>query len=268
MIHLFSHCQKLKAQLKNKLLFIFLDYDGTLAPIVDTPKEALLSRKTKTLLRNLAKCPRCKIAIISGRGLGDIKKTVGLKNIIYAGNHGLEITGPEIKLVSPLSRRLKGVIRNICAELKTKLGGTKGVLIEDKGLSLSVHYRLVARKLRTRVKTIFHRITISYRSRQKIKVKAGKMVLEVIPPVSWDKGKAVLWLMATRKFARAGKMLFPIYIGDDTTDEDAFKVVKNKGLALFVGRPKKSFARYYLRNSYEVREFLEQVLAIVKNQVR
>jgi trehalose-phosphatase len=91
------------------------------------------------------------------------------------------------------------------------------------------------------------------------------MVLEVRPPVDWDKGKVVMWLLARQQFASEGKQVLPVYIGDDLTDEDAFKAIKNKGITIFVGEPKVSHAQYYLKNVNEVAEFIKVILKMQKS---
>jgi trehalose-phosphatase len=260
MKNLFNYWDNLKKELNNKYIMLFLDYDGTLTPIVETPDKAIISKQTKELLEKLSKSSRCKVAIISGRALKDIKNRVGVKNIIYVGNHGSEIEGPKIKFESPISPRHKAILKQIKIELTKKLSSIRGVIIEDKGLSLSVHYRLVDRKRIPLVKTILHEAVNLYLGRNKIKVKSGKMVLEVRLPGEWDKGKVVLWLLARERFAVREKSFVPIYIGDDKTDEDAFKALRNKGWTIFVGNPKPSYAQYYLRNTREVTELLKRIL--------
>ena len=265
MEYLFSHRNKLKDRLKDKFVLLFLDYDGTLTPIVETPDKAVISKERKDLLDKLSTSSHYRVAIISGRSLNDIKGLVGLKDIIYAGNHGLEIEGPKIKFESHVSLRLKSVIRNIAEELSKRLSSIKGVLIEDKGLTLSIHYRLVDKKNIPQVKTIFHETVILYLVRNKIKIKTGKMVLEVRPSSEWDKGKVVLWLLARQQFALGEKRVFPVYIGDDVTDEDAFKVLKRKGLTVFVGEPGSSKADYYVKDPEEVTQFLRLILDLKHN---
>ncbi|MEK7867994.1 MAG: trehalose-phosphatase [Candidatus Omnitrophota bacterium] len=262
MEHLFFQLNKLKSALKDKFIFIFLDYDGTLTPIVQSPDKAIIPRKTKEILRGLSKNPHCRVSIISGRALKDIKNKIGLEGIIYAGNHGLEIDGPKIKFKSPVSSGYMTILKKIKAILKKKLSKIKGVIIEGKGLTLSVHYRLVDTKDAWLVKTIFHEALIHYIVSNKVKIRPGKKVLEIRPPIEWDKGKIVLWLLARWKFILNGTPCIPIYIGDDATDEDAFKALKNTGLTVFVGDPGNSRAKYYLKNTQEVTEFLEQILKI------
>jgi len=259
MEYLFSHWDKLKNRLSDKSIPLFLDYDGTLTPIAETPEKAVISREAKDLLNKLSKKSHCSVAIISGRSLSDIKGLVGLKDIIYAGNHGLEIEGPKIKFESQVSPRLKSIIRHIYEDAVSKFSKIKGVLIEDKGLTISVHYRLVDEKDTQEFLSIFNEITDSYIVRSKIKINTGKKVYEIRPPVMWDKGKVVLWLLAKQQFLLEKNNILPIYIGDDVTDEDAFKVLKNKGLTIFVGEQGNSEAQYYLKTIEEVTEFLRLI---------
>jgi len=263
MKNIFRHWDRLKEELSNRYIMLFLDYDGTLTPIVSSPRIALISREAKELLNELSNSPKCKLAIISGRALKDIINIIGLKGIIYSGNHGLEIKGPKIKFATPVSARYKAILKHLKNNLKKKLSFIKGAFVEDKGLSLSLHYRLVDKKNIPQVKTIFHETVILYLVRNKIKIKTGKMVLEVRPPSEWDKGKVVLWLLTRQRFALKGKNVFPIYIGDDKTDEDAFKALEKKGLTIFVGEPKVSYAKYYLKDTGEVFEFLQKVLVLL-----
>lgn len=264
MEHLFDHWEAVKKEIKGKVIFLFLDYDGTLTPIAETPDRAEISEVTKELLSQLSKAPHFKLAIISGRSLNNIKNSIGLKDIIYAGNHGLEIEGPDIKFTSQISPRLKSTIRGINDDLVAKLSGIKGVYIEDKELTISVHYRLVTREDLPLLQSILAEITNPFIVRGKIKISSGKKVYEMKPPVQWDKGRVVLWLLARWQFARGESSIFPIYIGDDVSDEDAFKVLKNKGLTVFIGESSASEASYYLKSTEQVIEFVKRILELKK----
>ena len=266
MEHLSFQLNKLKDSLKDKFIFLFLDYDGTLTPIVQSPDKAVISGKTREILMRLSKNPHCRVAIISGRALKDIKNKIGLEGIIYAGNHGLEIDGPKIKFKTPVSSGHMTILKKIKTILKKKLSKIRGAIIEDKGLTLSVHYRLVDTKDTWLVKTIYHETLVHYIVSNKVKIRPGKKVLEIRPPLEWDKGKIVLWLLARRKFILNGEPYVPIYIGDDITDEDVFRALKNTGLTVFVGDPENSHAKCYLRNTQEVTEFLEQILKIKRDE--
>lgn len=260
MDYLFDAWGAVKGKLKDKYLFIFLDFDGTLAPIAQTPKEAALSERARGILKALSGDPRLSIAFISGRGLEDIKNKIALKDIIYAGNHGLEIEGPKIKFRPLVPGRYRAVIERIKNDLEQRLALFKGVFVEDKGLILSLHYRLADKIKIPQIKTIFHETIISYLVKGRIKIKPGKMVLEVGPPTEWDKGKVVLWLLARQQFGLEKKEILPIYIGDDLSDEDAFKALRKKGLTIFVGSRRDYSARYYLKDSQQVVEFLNRIL--------
>jgi len=262
MQYLFRRTEKLKEELRRKFILLLLDYDGTLVPIADTPKQAAITKDTKELLRKLSRVRCCAIAIISGRSLRDIKNTVGIKGIIYAGNHGLEIEGPKIKFESSVSPRIKTVIRVIAKELAKRLSGIRGVLIEDKGLTLSVHYRLAGKKDLPVFKGVISEVANPYAARGKIKIDSGKKVYEIKPPMQWDKGKAALWFTARQQFAAGEDEVLPVYIGDDATDEDAFRALKGKGLTVFVGRPGGSAADYYLKDAQEVAKFLRLTLEL------
>lgn len=266
--YLFSDPEKIKKALKSKFLYIFLDFDGTLAPIAETPDEAVMPKKIKGLLRRLSSMPNCKIAIVSGRALEDVSKRVGLKNIVYAGNHGLEVKGPKIDFKIRLPRLYIKTLGKIKDRLVKGLSSVKGVIIEDKGFSLSVHYRSADKKDIPLVKSEFYSTVFLYESRKNVLTRTGKMALEIRPPVAWDKGKAVLWLLARRKFALRGKgiKVLPIYIGDDDTDEDAFGSLKDRGVTVFVGKPGRTKARFYVKNSFETAILLKSILEVLSGK--
>ncbi|MCM8789671.1 MAG: trehalose-phosphatase [Candidatus Omnitrophica bacterium] len=260
MRHLFKNWQEIKEQISANAVMLFLDFDGTLAPIARTPDKAELPRATRNLLGEIVKKSNLKFSIISGRSLNSLKDKIGISGIIYSGNHGLEIEGPKIKFKVLLSAGDKSMLTDIKNILLTRLKRFKGILLEDKALSLSLHYRLVEKKYRSQVISAFNKALISCKAGKKIRIKHGKMVFEIRPNIDWDKGKVALWLFARQKFALKGKRIIPVYIGDDLTDEDAFKALKDKGITILVGGPKKnSSARYFLRNTAEVLDFLKRV---------
>ncbi|NQU73826.1 MAG: trehalose-phosphatase, partial [Candidatus Omnitrophica bacterium] len=131
--------------------------------------------------------------------------------------------------------------------------------VENKGLTLSVHYRLVQTGQVNKVKNIFHSTLRSFVRRKRVRVTSGKKVLEVRPRVELDKGKAILLMLGKLPFVRPG--VLPIYVGDDKTDESAFRVVnKKKGISIFVGGlNRRSSAEYYLKSTREVNTFLERM---------
>jgi trehalose-phosphatase len=229
---------------------------------VDRPELAELSEKTKQILQTLARQSHFTVGIISGRALADLKQKVGISNIIYAGNHGLEIEGPGIGLVNPLAEEMRPVFRLINQVLNKALTPIKGVRVEDKGLTVSVHYRMVEESKSEEVKSTFERVIATARSLGKVRITSGKKVYEVRPAVDWDKGEAIALLVDKYGKTKTKKELLPIYLGDDQTDEDGFKVIeKHGGISVFVGgETGNSAARYYLRSPAEVEQLLERLV--------
>jgi len=259
--YLFDEWEVLSERFRSRRIFLFLDYDGTLTPITGKPGQAVLSGGVRKVLQRLAEKPAYRLAVISGRAIADIKKIVGIAGIVYAGNHGLEIEGPELKHHIFLHPRYRRILMEAGDTLENAVAGIKGAFVEDKGLSLSVHYRLVEPEKIPGLLTNLRRALSGYVSRNEVKVKKGKMIIEVNPPVAWDKGKSVLWLIARWKAAAGDRNTLPVYLGDDRTDEDAFRAIGNKGVTVFVGNPASADtrARYYLRGTPEVTEFLKKI---------
>ena len=248
MRYFFDNCDKIKKELADKNIFLFLDYDGTLTPIVKKPELAKLDSQIKKLLREISgKCPT---AIISGRPLNEIKKIIGIKNIIYSGNHGFEIEINGKKIIQNASRESKKDICRIKEKLLKEIKKIDGAFLEDKGLTLSVHWRLVGKKYKF---PLFAIIRDVIRNNSYIRLTKGKKVWEIRPNINWDKGKAVRFVMSEVRSPKS--KVVPVFIGDDTTDEDVFKVLK-KGITIRIGKSKKSKAKYYLKNQSEINRFL------------
>ncbi|PIS29040.1 trehalose-phosphatase [Candidatus Saganbacteria bacterium CG08_land_8_20_14_0_20_45_16] len=235
---------------------LFFDFDGTLTPIVARPSLAKLGKDKLELLKNLAKIPAVTIAIISGRKLTTLKEKINIPGSYYVGNHGFEISGPKTNFVHPKAKEAKPLFKKILLELKKGLRGIKGIIIEDKGATLSLHYRCVEGPKVAEVKRIFNKLAESW-PKSKIKITEGKKVFEIRPKVKWDKGEAVRWLLKHLGFQKGD---CPIYIGDDTTDEDAFKVLASKGVTIKVGPLKNSLAQKSLKDIEAVYKFLETLL--------
>ncbi len=263
--YLFSSWEGIRKTIKNKFIYLFLDYDGTLSPIADTPGKAIMPDRARDLLSRLSKISNCRIAIVSGRRLSDISRRVGLKNIVYVGNHGFEIKGPKIKFKSPVTPKFRSHLKEIKAKLKKSLSTFKGVLIEDKGFCLTVHYRLADENDIPAITSKFYLATFIDEFRSNIQVRSGKITREIRPPILWDKGMAALWLLDRQSSAMKSKKIeiLPVYIGDDLTDEDAFRVLRNRGLTIFVGKPNNTKARFYLKDTKEVAVFLTKILEIL-----
>ncbi|MDD4871774.1 MAG: trehalose-phosphatase [Kiritimatiellae bacterium] len=267
MEYLFSNWKTIEKILFRKYCFFFFDYDGTLAPIVDIPHKAFLPKITKQLLFRLSKCRNCKVAVISGRSLIDVKKKVGLGRIIYAGNHGLELEGTRLRFKAPVPHGLKAIIQHINHVLAHELSGIPGVFVENKGITVSVHYRLVSHKNLKLMHKNFRNVIKPYIERNQVEIISGKKIYEIKPSVKWGKEKIVSWLLTKHRSARNSKSIFPVYIGDDVADENVFRFLSHDGLSIFVGNPCKTTAQFYLRNTGDVSEFLRRIVVLMSISV-
>ncbi|MBV9760150.1 MAG: trehalose-phosphatase [Acidobacteriaceae bacterium] len=228
---------------------LFLDFDGTISRIVPVPEEAQLDSGITPSLQTLADRPDFSVAVVSGRALADVRDRVGLKGVIYAGNHGLEIESGDACFREPDAEALRRELRCVLLQLKLALCETDGLEIEDKGLTLSVHFRRVTEPLHDWVRSA----TCSTVGRSRsFSVREGKMVLEVFPRVDWNKGRAVKWI--ARHAAPSSPLL--IYIGDDISDEDAFVEIP-EGITIRVGGLSDTAAQYRLPDVAAVGLFLK-----------
>lgn len=235
----------------------FLDYDGTLTPIVRDPQKAFLSPKYKEVIASLLGDKKNFVCIISGRAIEQLEGFIDLKGIVLAGNHGMEIAGPDISYVNDGALRTKPLLREIVEMLKWKLRDFEGVLVEDKGLTVSVHYRMVPIKRRPSLKRLFHREMEKFFASNTIIVTRGKKVLEIRPNVVWNKGDAVRWILGHLSDRPLREKPYPVYLGDDHTDEDAFKALQGLGLTVLVSpRNVASEAVYFIKSVEEVYQFL------------
>jgi trehalose-phosphatase len=246
--------RSLQKKLK-KPMALFLDFDGTLVPIVQHPDHASLDHSVRRLLRFLSR--HIPVVIVSGRALGDLKSRVALPGLICVGNHGLEMSGRALKYRMKNAIPWRRFINKLGRELKEELGEIPGVLIENKGYTLSVHYRKARKAGRRRSTRLFMARLGPLVQKGEIRISHGKAVWEVRPPIDWHKGRAVRWILKQSGF----KGRWPLYIGDDKTDQDAFRAIQNTGLGMMVGSPKKRGAAHYtIENPRKVQEFLRWLL--------
>jgi trehalose-phosphatase len=230
---------------------LFLDFDGTLAPIVATPKEAQLDRATRETLARISRKDHILTTVISGRELLDLRARVGLPDIVYAGNHGLEISGPGVDYVEPTAAAKREQMRQLAQRLTLDLRPFPGVSVEYKGLTTTVHYRgavdldvprigMAVRLAATPFGTLF-------------RVNSGKKIFELTPRTVWHKGMAVRWINAHLGVTDA----LCIYFGDDRTDEDAFGALPEAITFKVGGTADHTHARYLVASPAEVHQFLQ-----------
>jgi trehalose 6-phosphate phosphatase len=232
------------------------DFDGTLTPIVEDPAQTSLSPEVRRVLHSLAGQERLSLAVISGRARADLQARVGIPGLFYAGNHGLEISGPGCSFVEPTAEAHGASLKELGADLATKLRPVAGAFVEDKGLTLSVHYRRVADAEGEEVRRIVHAALAS--KDHPFHLTAGDKAYEIRPRVYWNKGAAVGWILGQLDEPAA----LVIYLGDDVTDEDAFAALP-EGITVKVGGPSETAARYRLEDPAEVLRFLEWLESFV-----
>jgi trehalose 6-phosphate phosphatase len=237
-------------------LAVFLDYDGTLTPIVSHPEDAWLSDSTRQTLRELAGC--VPVAILSGRDLDDVRGRVHVDGVVYAGSHGFDIAGGG-GLRRQLGAAYLSVLQTAETELREALDEIPGAQLERKHFSVAAHYRNVNENDAFRVALAMDAVAARHPELRGID---GKKVYELLPRIEWDKGKAVMWLLEALGLEREN--VRPIYIGDDNTDEDAFRAIDKHGVAILVSeQPQPTTARYSLKNPAEVERFLRAVTECV-----
>lgn len=276
--YLFHALDEVKNQIREAgHTLLLLDYDGTVVPIAPTPETALLSSDARYTLEILRNHPKISLGVISSRALAEIQALIGLEEIYYAGNHGLEMDLKGVHFIHPEAKQFIPLLRKLLHQIASYLGSVTmasfkdqrianggrssppysldhypGAFLEDKGLSLSLHWRNLSPSEVPRLKEELELTLAPYAD--KLISAGGKKVWEVRPRLDWNKGSAVLKIL--EHFPKEG--VTPIYVGDDRTDEDAFKALRESGLTVRVGNEKADTqAQYYVKEQEEVLRFLQ-----------
>jgi len=253
-----------------RTVVFLLDYDGTLSPIVEDPDLAHLPPRTRVTLEQLGK--NYITAIVSGRALQKIRGFVGLDSLIYAGSHGFEIRGPDGTPRRQLKHEVASEYRPMLHAAMDKIGsrvlGVPGCTIEDNSVCFSVHYRRCAAEDIPAVAQAVQDVLDDF---PQLRRTLGKCVFEVRPRIDWNKGRAVEWLLHAMELSH--DRILPIYIGDDKTDEDAFRVLRGRGISCIVAADSElcsssdrseddlaTYANFRLRDPFEVHDFLASFL--------
>jgi trehalose 6-phosphate phosphatase len=250
------------ARLRGRPLVIMLDVDGTLAPIAPRPELAVVSPEIRRTIAALATCRDVHVALVSGRAAADARRMVGVASLWVIGNHGYQVTDPD-GAEHPPDPKLEGqqqTVAHAARRIEPLVRTVPGVIFEDKGWTLSIHYRLAPREVIPRLRATVSEVADAHG----LRVGDGKEVLEVRPSARVDKGTAVLQLGARLGGFAADASL--IFVGDDTTDEDAFRAIRHKGGRAVTVRVHEdagvaTAAEYRVRDPGDVRELLEWLLA-------
>jgi len=239
----------LEARLQGKRVALFLDYDGTLTPIVASPGKAVLDPLVRAALEQVASV--WPTAIVSGRAREDVESLVGLPGLVYAGSHGFDVSGPGGLRLEVAPEALPAIGAAV-AELRLRTASVPGALVEDKRYSVAVHYRQVAD---TDLPALARAVEEVAHARPTLRRTDGKRVFELRPAIDWDKGRALRWMLSA--LVLEAPDVVPVYVGDDLTDEDAFRAVADEGIGILVAQvPWSCTARYVLSDVGEVRHLL------------
>lgn len=235
---------------------LFLDFDGTLAPIVDDPEVAQAPPDTRAVVQHLT--TSIPVAVISGRDLEDVRGRAGLDRAWFAGSHGFELAGPDgqhhrheaAEAALPTLDRAE-------EELRARLAPDTGVIVERKRFAIAVHTRRAAEQATAEATTAVEQVCSDHEG---LRVSGGRAVVELRPDVDWDKGEALQWLLG--RIDPEGELL-PVYAGDDLTDEDALGVVHGRGLGVVVASgehgDRQSLAHVSVPGTDRMRELLERL---------
>ncbi|HYD67795.1 trehalose-phosphatase [Azospirillum sp.] len=239
----------LAASLGGRRPAVFLDYDGTLTPIVARPDLAVLDPETRAAVAALAQ--RCPVAVVSGRDLDDVRGLVGIDTLVYAGSHGYDMRGPGLR--TQIGLEYVPALDAAEADLRAKLAGVPGVLVERKRFAIAVHTRQADPAAKPAVAEAVRAVVAAHAD---LRLTGGKEIHELRPNLPWDKGRAVLALIDALGLRDA----VPLYLGDDETDEDAFRALDGRGIGVRVmDTPGPTAAGWSLRDPAEVRAFLERL---------
>lgn len=249
-------------RLEHRTPAVFLDYDGTLTGIVARPELAVLSDETRTAIRRLAGL--CTVAVISGRDRADVARLVGLEELVYAGSHGFDISGPgglekrhqrADEFLEPLERAQ--------TRLNDALASIDGVIVERKRYAVAVHWRLVDPAKTAVVEAAVDQAVEN--GQPSLRKTGGKKIFEIRPNLRWDKGRAILWLLEALGLDRPD--VLPLYIGDDETDEDAFCALRSRGIGILVAdSPQSTCAQYVLDAPANVAGFLGRLIRLLEER--
>jgi len=248
MRNLLQHWDGLSAIFRQQRLLLAFDYDGTLTLGPEANPD--FAARVRSVLARLHRPPERHVAIVSGRLLRHLRAEVGVEGLIYSGNHGLEIEAPEFSHRTPLPADFRAVYERLRAALPA------AAVIEDKELTLSVNFGMDW-ALRDQIMEAAE----PWIARDEIRVYRNKYALDVQPAVDWDKGRATRWIQA-RLASLQPQPVYPRFMGDDQTDETAFRALRHDGLGVLVGQPRDSWASYYLPDARDVLEVMERISSL------
>ncbi|MFQ6014604.1 MAG: trehalose-phosphatase [Anaerolineae bacterium] len=239
-------------------LWLFLDYDGTLADFAPTPEDVKANPEVVALLTRLARHPRIRVAVISGRRLSHVLALLPVSGVLLAGTYGIELRTPEGERINRVEY---DAIRPALDALKPRwlrlIARREGFLLEDKGWALALHARFADDNEAEEVLAGARRVATELASSELLRLLGGHKFLEVCPRLA-HKGQTVDYLLDRYPWPSA----LPLYLGDDDKDEEAFGVIKARGgIAILVAQePRETKADCRLESPQAVRHWLERLV--------
>ncbi|HEV2306400.1 MAG TPA: trehalose-phosphatase [Candidatus Acidoferrales bacterium] len=233
-------------------VILFTDFDGTLAPIKRHPQAVNLHPAVRRALSELAERGILR-GVVSGRSLGDLIPRIAIPGIWYVGAHGFFLRDPRDRRFSLLNAKQRKQISRAHEELARLLRGLPAIRLEPKAATVAVHYRGASPRSREQARLIIARILTNDRN---LRLLHGKKVWQILPKSSVDKGAAIRFILR-REAAKPAPLTLAFYVGDDETDELAFR--RLRGISIRVGKSRRTAASYYLKSPAEVRQFLEKI---------
>ena len=240
-------------------LVVMLDVDGTLAPIAQMFDQARVPVETQEAIASLVARPNVHIALVTGRGAATARRMVGVSNLWVVGNHGFEIEGPTGQdFADPGVAKYREVIATAARRLQPRVSSMGGVIIENKAITLSVHWRLARADIAPTLRKVVDEVAESLG----LRVSEGKRIFEIKPPALIDKGTAVLGLAERLTSERDGASI--VFAGDDITDEDAIRALRShhpRAVTIrVVGEENPpTEAEFSLHGTEAMRQFLEEL---------
>lgn len=250
-----EHVEEIQSRAKDKNIAVFFDYDGTLTRIVVDPEQAIMPDSVRERISMLSQ--RFPVGVISGRDLSDVRSLVGIPGVYYAGSHGFDIAGPQgTQIRYEAGVEYLSFLDMSEMELRERTGRIPGAWVERKRFSVAIHCRKVREEEERRVRRAVEEVAALH---PELRLYGGKKIFELRPDIDWNKGKALLWILENLSPRKPD--ILPLYIGDDETDEDAFRVLEDRGVGIVImDRIRSTAARYRLKDPGEVERFVDLLL--------
>jgi trehalose 6-phosphate phosphatase len=245
-------------------IWLLLDYDGTLADFAPTPDDVFPDQELIRLLKELSSHPKIDLAIVSGRRLAHIEKLVPISSVWLAGSYGLELRTPMgERLYRADYQQLRPPLEQLKPKWNQLIEGQKGFYLEDKGWSLALHARFADNDLAEQVLNRARLLAEQYCSDTMFRILGGHKFLEIAPKEA-NKGNTVTYIIQNS----TSELVFPLYLGDDDKDEQAFPIVQAMGglAGCVCHQPRKTAANFQLRSTQDTRRWLKKLYKVVKSQ--